>query len=324
MDALGAIGCLAIASSFACGLLLMRKGLLMPRLRRPAAALGSDGLRAGRAASLLRNGAPVGRRPARAALRLRAVKAWAQDAADLCVEKGFATSPEALLSVAFVGLAALGAVAGVAAWSPVAAAAVPLCAAALLAAAVRAARDAREDAVRESVPEALRSMEACFQAGYTLSQTFEQVAQETSGSLRAAFLSAAHLLETGRPASEALAQLRESGASSELSFVAVALQVQHEAGGSMRQVLEAARATVEGELELKRSLRVHTAQAKLSACIVSVMPVVLVALFSLVSEGFLQPFFASPTGWALLALALGMQLAGIAMVRRMLNVEIAL
>ena len=190
--------------------------------------------------------------------------------------------------------------------------------------AARSVRDARQEAVRESVPEVLRSMGTCLQTGYTLMQTFDQVSREAVGPLKAAFSQAAHLLEAGRPASEALSTLRESTSIPELSFVAVALQVQHEAGGSMRQVLEAARDTVEGELELKRSLRVHTAQAKLSARIVSVMPLVLIALFSVISEGFLEPFFASPVGFALLLVAVGMQAAGIFAVRRMLSMEVAL
>ena len=190
--------------------------------------------------------------------------------------------------------------------------------------AARSVRDARQEAVRESVPEVLRSMGTCLQTGYTLMQTFDQVSREAVGPLKAAFSQAAHLLEAGRPASEALSTLRESTSIPELSFVAVALQVQHEAGGSMRQVLEAARDTVEGELELKRSLRVHTAQAKLSARIVSVMPLVLIALFSVISEGFLEPFFASPVGFALLLVAVGMQVAGIFAVRRMLSMEVAL
>ena len=76
-------------------------------------------------------------------------------------------------------------------------------------------------------------------------------------------------------------------------------------------------------MSLRRALKVQTAQAKLSAQVVSVMPFALVAVFSLVSEDFLAPFFASASGWALLALALGMQAAGVGMVRRVLAVGAA-
>ena len=80
--------------------------------------------------------------------------------------------------------------------------------------------------------------------------------------------------------------------------MAVALDVPRppRAGGSMRPVLEAARETVEGELALRRALRVQTAQARLSARVVTVMPFALVAVFSLVSKGVSGSVSAKPAG----------------------------
>ena len=181
--------------------------------------------------------------------------------------------------------------------------------------------DGEAERMRAAVPDALRSMETCFRAGLSLMQTFEQLAREFDGSLGAAFERVARELETGSTVEEALRTLRQSEGAPELSFVAVALKVQHDAGGSMQRVLAAARDSIEGELELRRSLKVKTAQAKLSAQVVSAMPLVLVAVFSLVSEGFLAPFFSSATGLVLLA-AVAMQVGGIAMVRRTLRVRV--
>ena len=178
-------------------------------------------------------------------------------------------------------------------------------------------------ALREAVPDALHAMGSCFQAGFSLLQTFQQLAGEIKGPLGKRFAACAHLLETGHGSSEALGALRAGGKRSELAFVAVALDVQHQAGGSMRPVLEAARETVEGELALRRALRVQTAQARLSARVVTVMPFALVAVFSLVSKGFLDPFLQSPLGLGLLGLACAMEVAGVLAVRRMLNVEVS-
>ena len=72
---------------------------------------------------------------------------------------------------------------------------------------------------------------------------------------------------------------------------------------------------------LRRSLRVQTAQAKLSARVVAIMPFILVAAFSLASPDFLSPFFSGPVGYGLLTLAIVMQLAGIVLVRRALSVD---
>lgn len=323
MASVFALGCLAAAAAFGAGALGAARAF-SGKPRGTAPYLGAAGVRTGRVAALLRNGVGFSKPAARLLLRSRKLASLAQEGVLLCEERGYPTAAESLASAVLAVALLLGIAAGALTRSPAAAAAVPACAVALAAVAARSARDARQEVVRESVPEALRSMGTCLQTGYTLVQTFDQVSRETSGPLKAAFAQAAHLLEAGRPASEALLALREATSIPELSFVAVALQVQHEAGGSMRQVLEAARDTVEGELELKRSLRVHTAQAKLSARIVSVMPLVLIALFSVISEGFLEPFFASPVGFALLLVAVGMQVAGIFAVRRMLSMEVAL
>ena len=139
------------------------------------------------------------------------------------------------------------------------------------------------------------------------------------GPLSAVFAQAAHVLDTGGGASRALSVLKEEPSCVELAFIAVALDVQHQTGGSMRRILEAAFDTVEGELALQRSLRVHTAQAKLSAQIVVAMPFLLVAAFSLASPGFIDPFFASAPGIGLFMVAVSMEIAGIVLVRRALE-----
>lgn len=117
--------------------------------------------------------------------------------------------------------------------------------------------------------------------------------------------------------------MRADGSEPELVFLATALEIQHKTGGSMQRILEAARQSVVDELDLKRTLRTQTAQAKLSAQIVTAMPFALIGVFSLVSPGFLDPFFESAAGLILLAVAIGMQIAGISLVRRLLKVEVA-
>lgn len=179
----------------------------------------------------------------------------------------------------------------------------------------------RECQMRDEVPDALRSLGVCFRAGLSLMQTLRQTGLELKGPLGDVFLAAARTLETGDTTTEALALFEQRSRISELAFVAVALDVQHTSGGSLSAVLEAARESVEGEIELARSLRVQTAQAKLSARIVTFMPFGLIALFSLMSPGFLMPFFASFAGMALLAMALVMQGAGVMLVHRMLDMK---
>ena len=277
----------------------------------------------GRVAWLVRNGVAPLKPLACSLLRIRKVGQSVDDVVSMLRGAGYLATASSALSVV-IGGAALMLVAGwVLTANAVGGVALAVCAVAALFSAAATAREKRREAVREAVPDALRSMAVCFRSGLSLLQTMRQVGTEAKGPIGELFLHVAHLLETGGSTREALATFRERDSVPELSFVAVALDVQHQTGGSLERVLDAARESIESGLELERSLRVQTAQAKLSARIVSVMPLILVVLFSLVNNNFLSPFFSSFTGVALLVVAISMQLAGVLIVRRMLKVEVS-
>lgn len=187
--------------------------------------------------------------------------------------------------------------------------------------AIRRKSESVDNAMREEVPDALRLLADSFRSGHSLQQTMEQASADLNGRLGLLFGDVAKQMRMGVGTTEALAVFNNVPGVPELAFVAIALDIQHQSGGSVASVLESARDSVKDEMELARSLRVQTAQAKLSASIVTVMPFILVALFSLVSPGFLAPFFESLLGMVLLGCALVMQLAGILAVRRICRAD---
>ena len=197
-----------------------------------------------------------------------------------------------------------------------------LCFSILLVTFTRASIDRQITNLRNSIPDTLRSMSTCFGAGYTIFQTFSHISIESKGSIKSLFSKCTNILQTGGSVSSSLNCLKDVKDVPELSFLAVALDVQHQTGGSMKPVIESAKDMVENKLELMRMLQVQTAQAKLSARIVMILPFALIAIFSIISPGFLTPFFTSFFGVFLLLIACLMQAAGIILVKKMLNVEI--
>ncbi|MEF9841249.1 MAG: type II secretion system F family protein [Raoultibacter sp.] len=271
---------------------------------------------------LLRNGIAVCNPCARIFLKSgRSVQLF-EDARMLCCEKGMYTTVQNLCSLLCASVAIVMLAGGILARSLVFGITLGMGVVAVFVLMVHRAKEKRITDMREAIPDTLRSMSVCFHAGLSLGQTFRQLEKETEGPLKTLFTRAANDLETGHTAQEALRGIRENSATNELVFIAVALDVQHKAGGSLQQVLDTASDSIRSELALRRSLRVQTAQAKLSARVVSVLPFVLIGLFSLISPGFLAPFFQNFAGVALLGLAIGMQVMGVFAVRRLLDVEV--
>lgn len=323
MDRSTVLGLIAFMSAFFAALFILdyicdglRNASMHRRSRNISGEADGFGLR------LLRNGVPLCKSLSRRFLRNDRIGKLLEEGVEILVSKGFKTRKVELCSLVIPFLILI----AMAGWVIGGSAITGLV---MLGGSVAAAisylnykKEKKSELMRESIPDALRSMSVCSHAGFSLQQTFYQVATEVNEPLCNLFKKATHDLETGQSIEVALQRFRMSSQVSELVFISVALDVQHRAGGSLRQVLEAACDSVESELELKRRLRVQTAQAKLSARIVTLMPFLLIAVFSFLSPGFLSPFFQSVVGMALLFVAIFMQVSGILMVRRMLKIEV--
>lgn len=236
--------------------------------------------------------------------------------------RGIRAREAALLSCVMLLLSAIGIFAAVISASWIAP--LVLCVGVLLALNMLAGRiiDEQHEQLRESIPETLKTMKACFQVGYSLSQTVAEVVSSSTGAIHELFVRIDAAFTTGEDIESALSILKEEASEPELVFLGAALEIQHHTGSSMGQILETVSQAVSDELQLKRTLRTQTAQAKLSAQVVTLMPFVLIGLFSLVSPDFLAPFFESILGIALLIVAISMQVIGILLVRKMLKIEV--
>lgn len=294
----------------------MRRSSVAERLQ------GGDDGRSTPLGKLLRNGVQVLMPCAKAAMAVPVIRGALEAGSSLLSDHGYRTTPPALCSLWLSCIALIlvfgSLFGGSFAFGIIAAATVSLA----LQMACGHAVEKKAQKTCEQVPDALRSMGICFSAGLSTLQAFKQVGSDSLEPLSTHFRQTANELDSGATIDQALVSFRERSTVPELAFVAVALEVQHASGGSMGKILDAARDSVESDIRLKRSLRVQTAQAKLSAKVVTIMPFILVGVLSLVTEDFLGPFFASPAGFALLFLALGMQAAGILAVRNLLRIEV--
>lgn len=270
----------------------------------------------------LRHGVSFLFRPAQMALSFSNVGTYAEKIEQAVMYRGKQTTPEALITLLITASLVVFVFGFAVSGSPLAGVALASCVWLLVGLWANHACDERREQLRDAIPEALQSMKACFQVGYTLSQTVSEVRKNTTGPLEDLFREVEGVLETGGSTEDALKVLKKKASEPELVFLATALEIQHKTGSSMQQVLEITRQSVADEIELKRTLKTQTAQAKLSAQIVTIMPFALIGVFSLLSPGFLDPFFESALGVVMLLCALGMQVLGVFLVRRLLRVEV--
>lgn len=179
----------------------------------------------------------------------------------------------------------------------------------------------RVEALEQGMPEVLRLLCTALESGSSLVMALRYAADNCSEPLAGELKRTVWGLEAGQGFDEALEKLRQRTGGSEFAYLAVAMEIQHQSGGSLTDILESVAGLLQQTAELKDDLRTKTAQGRLSSRIVTIMPFALLAILSVFSPGYLTGFLSSPLGVCLFVLALLFEAAGIVLVRRALAVD---
>lgn len=186
------------------------------------------------------------------------------------------------------------------------------------------ARRKHDDALQAAAPEAIRLLCISLESGSSLALALRYAANNCSEPLASELKRAVWDLEAGQSFNKALEGLRQRTGGTEFAYLAVAMEIQHQSGGSLAPILDNVASLLKQSSELKEELRTKTEQGRLSSRIVAVMPFLLLAVLSVFSPGYLSTFFSSPLGFCLLILALALELIGIVLVRRCLAIDFTL
>lgn len=179
----------------------------------------------------------------------------------------------------------------------------------------------RVEELQKGMPEVLRLLCIALESGSSLVMALRYAADNCDDPLAGELKRTVWDLEAGQGFDEALENLRARTGSSEFAYLAVAMEIQHQSGGSLTSILENVSTLLQQSAELKEELRAKTAQGRLSSRIVALVPFVLLGILSIFSPGYLVEFLSSPLGICLFALAMLLEVAGVLLVRRALAID---
>jgi len=126
----------------------------------------------------------------------------------------------------------------------------------------------------------------------------------------------------GKPMEEALENLSKRTDDEDLDMFITALLIQRQVGGNLAEVLDTISNTIRERVKLRGEIRSLTAQGRLSAAIISLLPFALALAISVLNPGYLNVLFTTLPGIIALVLAVVMELIGILMLIKLVNIEI--
>jgi len=177
--------------------------------------------------------------------------------------------------------------------------AAPLCAAALGALPllrVLFARGRRLFAIEQQLPDALDLMGRAMRAGHAFPTAVQMVANEGPEPIAGEFRITFDEVNYGVPMIDALGNLAARVPVADLRFFVVAVAIQRETGGNLTELLDKLARLVRERFRLLGLLRVLSAEGRLSAWILTVLPFALVAVIHLINPKFIALLWTDSAG----------------------------
>ena len=108
----------------------------------------------------------------------------------------------------------------------------------------------------------------------------------------------------------------------DVRIVATAILIQKESGGNLAEVLDKTAYVIRERFRLKRQVRIHTAQGRLTGWILSFLPCVLGVALYLVNPDNMSLLWKRDIGVKLLYTAAAMTITGALIIRKIVNMEV--
>jgi tight adherence protein B len=177
-------------------------------------------------------------------------------------------------------------------------------------------------AIEEQFPDALDFLARSIRAGNAFSVSLELLCAEASEPLRLEFVRVTRELTLGSPLEVALNGLTERAPLMEVRFFVSAVLLQRDTGGNLSEVLGKLGTSVRERLRLRGHVRAASGQGRLTALVLTALPVATLVILKLVSPDYMNALTEDPLGRDMLAAAVISQVMGFLVMRKITQIEV--
>jgi tight adherence protein B len=184
----------------------------------------------------------------------------------------------------------------------------------------RAARRRKE--FYTALPDVLQLLSGSVASGYSFLQAADSVASQSEGVVASEFGRAVSEARLGVPIEDALDDVAERMESRDFAWVVMAVRINRQVGGNLAEVLRTVSKTLRERERVRRHISALTAEGRLSAWIIGLVPIVLAVYLAIVKPEFIELLITTPIGLLMLTMAILLELVGVLWISKMIKVEV--
>jgi tight adherence protein B len=187
---------------------------------------------------------------------------------------------------------------------------------------VRRARMRRLTRIEEQLPDAADFIARALRAGHSFSNVLQIVGNELPEPLSGEFRIAREEINYGVPLGEALHNMAARIPLTDLRYLVIAILIQRETGGNLAEILGNISHIIRGRLRLAAQVRVLSAEGRMSAWILGLLPFAVGAMLLLVNPTYVMVLWSDPLGVKMLWTALVMIIIGVIWLKKVIRIHI--
>jgi tight adherence protein B len=172
------------------------------------------------------------------------------------------------------------------------------------------------------LPEALDLMSRALQAGHAFTESLHMIATEMPEPIATEFRKTYEEQNLGLSLKLALENLAERIPLLDLRLCITAILIQRETGGNLAEVLEKVSYTIRERFRILEDLKTLTTSSRMSAWILCGLPIFVALAVTVMNPDYMSVLWRDPRGHNLLIAAAFMQVTGMLVIRKILNIKI--
>ena len=182
--------------------------------------------------------------------------------------------------------------------------------------------DKRKAEFLQIFPDAIDMMIRGVKAGLNIGRIMKLVSMESKGPVADEFLTISQKFDLGVEPEKVLMEAAERIDLEEFRFLVVALVLQMENGGMLGEILSNLSGIVRKRLELGWKLQAMSAEARMSAIVLSALPFVFAGIMALINPTHLKTFIEPGSGQTLLKIGVTLFSLGTFFMIRATNIKV--
>jgi tight adherence protein B len=183
-------------------------------------------------------------------------------------------------------------------------------------------RAARLRKVEEQLPELADFLSRALRAGHSFANVLKMAGDEVAEPLGGEFRATYEEINFGVPMNEALHNLAARIPLTDLRYLVIAVLIQRESGGNLAELLDNVSRMTRARLKLMGHVRVLSAEGRMSAWVLSLLPLAVLALMTLSNPKYVSVLWREPAGQRLMWYAIGAAIFGVLWMRNVIRIRV--